>query len=163
MIRGWLVGDAELVAKLERTAPAMGQALEKSVQRLALQLLRHVKEDKLSDQVLHVRTGRLRRLINQRVAVEGGKVTGIVGTNVAYGARHEFGFQGTETVRAHLRRIKQAWGRPIAEREVAVRAHARNVNYPARSFLRSALADMRGQIEAGMKKALDEAARKGSA
>lgn len=163
MIRGWLVGDAELVAKLERTAPAMGQALEKSVQRLALQLLRHVKEDKLSGQVLRVRSGRLRRSANQRVEVAGAKVTGIVGTNVEYGRMHEYGFQGTETVRAHLRRIKQAWGRPIAEREVSVRSFSRKVNYPAKSFLRSALADMRPQIEAEMKKALDSAARKGTA
>lgn len=162
MISGWLIGDAELVAKLTRTAPAIQNALEGSVRRLALMLLRHVKEDKLSDQVLRVRTGRLRRSITQAVQVIGPKVTGIVGTNVAYAARQEYGFKGQENVRSHLRTIKKAWGRPIAERSVMVRPFTRNVNYPAHSFLRSALADMRQQINADMDKALNQAVRTGS-
>lgn len=162
MISGWLIGDFELVSKLTRTAPAIQNALEGSVRRLVLMLLRHVKEDKLSDQVLRVRTGRLRRSITQAVQVIGSKVTGIVGTNVAYAARQEYGFKGQENVRAHLRNIKKAWGRPIAERAVMVQPFTRNVNYPARSFLCSALADMRLQINADMESALNKAVRTGS-
>lgn len=163
MITGWLVGDAELVAKMEGRADAMQAGLEKSVQRLSLQLLTTVKL-KLSDDVLHVRTGRLRRSVNQRVSVEQTSVTGIVGTNVEYARRLEYGFKGTESVRESLRRITQAFGKPLkAPMTIKVRAHTRKVDYPAHSFLRSALAEMRPQIERDMAAALIQAAKEGQA
>ncbi|MFX6778543.1 hypothetical protein ABTH52_20150, partial [Acinetobacter baumannii] len=69
-------------------------------------------------------------------------VIGIVSTNVKYGRIHEYGFSGTVAVRESLRQVNKAFGRPIQTREVAVRAHSRRVNLPARSFLRSALHDL---------------------
>ena len=60
MITGWILGDANLIAKLNYMPGGMQTALRKTVQRLALQLL-SVTKKKLSDDVLHVRTGRLRR------------------------------------------------------------------------------------------------------
>ncbi|QDD62650.1 HK97 gp10 family phage protein (plasmid) [Herbaspirillum seropedicae] len=163
MINGWLVGDASLIAKMEGRADAMQAGLEKSVQRLALQLLTTVKQ-KLSDDVLRVRTGRLRRSINQRVTVEQTSVTGIVGTNVEYARRLEFGFKGTENVRESLRHITQAFGKPLkAPMTIKVRAHTRKVDFPPHSFLRSALAEMRPQIERDMAAALVKAAREGTA
>ncbi len=162
MISGWLVGDAELVAKMEGKADAMQAGLEKSVQRLTLQLLTTVKE-KLSDDVLHVRTGRLRRSINRRVDVDQTSVTGIVGTNVEYAKKLEYGFKGTESVRESLRKITQAFGKQLKEpKTIKVRAHTRKVDLPAHSFLRSSLTEMRPKIETDMKAALVKAAQEGT-
>ena len=52
-------------------------------------------------------TGRLRRSLAEEVQVVPGRgVVGRVGTTVPYGAFHEFGFSGTEHVRAHRRVLK---------------------------------------------------------
>ena len=161
MISGWIVGDADLVARMDNVPDAMQAGLEKSVQRMSLKLLVLVKT-KLSDDVLQVRTGRLRRSINQRVDVAQTSVTGIVGTNVEYARRLEYGFKGTETVRESLRRITQAFGKPLKEpMTIKVRAHSRKVDLPAKSFLRSALTEMRSEIEQDMTAALVKAAQGG--
>lgn len=161
MIKAWLIGDKEMVAKFDRFSGTVRADIEHGVARLAIALAAKVKGQKLSDQVLHVRTGRLRRSITYRVESGQTQIFGVVGTNVAYAARHEFGFHGTESVKAHLRTIKQAFGKrlksPLA---VQVRAHSRAVNYPARSFLRSALAEMQGDIRQGLQEALNASASK---
>ena len=156
MITGWILGDANLIAKLNYMPGGMQAALRKTVRRLALQLL-SASKNKLSDDVLHVRTGRLRRSVNQRVEKDGHAVTGVVGSNVVYAKRQEYGFTGTESVRAHLRMVTKVFGKSVMPHQVSVRTFTRNINYPAHSFLRSALEEMRPQIEAEMAKALSEA------
>jgi len=156
MITGWILGDANLVAKLNYMPGGMQTALRKTVQRLALQLL-SVTKKKLSDDVLHVRTGRLRRSINQRVEEEGHSVTGVVGSNVVYAKRQEYGFTGNESVKAHLRNITKVFGKSVTPHQISVKSFSRKVNYPAHSFLRTALEEMRPQIEAEMSKAMGEA------
>lgn len=131
---------------LDSMSSKLHERLVRVVERLSIELQAHVKQNKLSGQVLKNRTGTLRRSINRRVTVTPTSVQASVGTNVKYAKVHEYGFKGTVQVREHLRMIKQAWGRPIEEREVSVRAHARKVDLPARSFLRSALRDKRAQI-----------------
>jgi len=91
-----------------------------------------------------VRTGRLRASLNYRkrpeaVELGAGGLSVVVGTDVEYAPRVEMGFSGTETVKAHNRTIRQAWGRSIAPREVAVGSFERNVNQPAYPFLRPAV------------------------
>ena len=139
MIHAELIGDKHLGDRLEQAREAMDGAMRKATVRGALKLLRHIKADKLSGQVLNVRSGRLRRSINQRVEEKsGGVFDGIVGTNVEYAARFEYGFSGSESVRAHIRKGKNG--------PVNVRAFTRNVNVPERSFMRSALNDMADDI-----------------
>lgn len=62
-----------------------------------------------------------------------------VGTNVDYAAAHNFGVdeQITQQVREHVRRITQAFGKPIALQEVTVKPHSRKVHMklPARPFM----------------------------
>ncbi|MCW3835973.1 phage virion morphogenesis protein [Sphingomonas canadensis] len=59
-----------------------------------------------------------------------------VGSNLPYAARHQNGFNGTEQVRSHRRRITQAFGRALAEPiEVVVGAFSRKANTPARPYL----------------------------
>lgn len=152
MIRGELVGDQAIVFKLNGFAPAFLTNIEKTIQRLSIKLSRDVKANKLSGQVLKVKTGTLRRSIDWNVSNDGGKVVGKVSTNLKYGRAHEFGFQGEESVRAHIRTITQAFGKQIPATEVNVSEHSRRVNLPARSFLRSALADMlsRGELQSAI-------------
>lgn len=155
MIRGMIVGDRETIAKLGKAKERARDAVRKSVVRLTLELLRKVKAEKLSGQVLNVQTGRLRRSITQRVTEQGSTITGIVGTNVEYARTHELGFKGPVSVKAHLREIKKAWGKPLkAAKKIQVKPHTRQVELPARSFLRSALADMEPKIRDELRETL---------
>lgn len=129
----------------------MQAALLRVMNRLSIEVQRGVK-DKLTGPVLHVRTGTLRRSINRRVEQIGGGVTATIGTNVKYAGVHEFGFQGTVDVREHVRRMKSGTN-------VAVRAHARQVDMPERSFLRSTVTDMAPHIKAEIRKAVLAAVR----
>jgi phage virion morphogenesis protein len=69
-----------------------------------------------------------------------------VGTNVIYGARHQYGFSGTERVASHKRTMRQVFGMRLASPiEVTVGAFDRKVNTPARPFLGMS-ADARADI-----------------
>lgn len=160
-IRGDIKGDREIIADLRRFDEAARGEIVKGVGRIALRLMTRVKGQKLSGQVLNVRTGRLRRSITQRVESSADQISGIVGTNVEYAAIQEFGFKGPVSVKQHLRQIKQVFGRDLkAPVFASVGAHARNVDLPARSFLRTALADLNnsGVIETEISTAIARAA-----
>lgn len=151
MIRGYVFGASQTVARFGRLNAAARNAIRASIPRLTLKLLARVKSSKLSGQVLNVKTGRLRRSITQRVVSTPTSVSGIVGTNVRYARVHEFG--GAVTIKAHLRMQRLAWGRKMRQpHQVNVRAHV--VNYPERSFLRSALREMTPEIRAELRNAL---------
>jgi phage virion morphogenesis protein len=76
--------------------------------------------------------GHLRDSITYRAQAEGVEV----GTNRVYAAIHQFGFNGTQSVPAHERRILQAFGKPLDKpRTVQVKAHSRRMNLVARPFL----------------------------
>lgn len=150
---------ADATRSLREYAKRIEREAKTSVGRLTLRLLTKVKQDKLSGQVLNVRSGRLRRSINQRVVVSAGRVEGTVGTNVEYAAGHEYGFKGQVSVKAHMRMIKQAFGKSITPRLVQVRAHPREMDLPERSFLRSALRDMQPEIMAELQASVGRAAR----
>jgi len=117
----------------------------------AIRLEGVVKADKLSGQVLKNRTGRLRSSIHHQMAEIGSdSVTAGVYANMseaAYARFWEYGFVGTEQVREHLSTMTQAFGRLLeTPREVLVKAHARKVDQPARSFLGSTLEENRQEI-----------------
>lgn len=156
MIRFEVLGDNELTAALRRMTPALRRELQASIGRLALRLQTVVKGGKLSGQVLNVRTGRLRRSVDQRTTATDQVVEGRVFTNVEYARGHEYGHRGRVGVRGHLRLVKQAFGKRIKQpRHVFVRPHAKQVNLPERSFLRSTLRDMQGLIESEVSQAVD--------
>lgn len=139
MISVQIIGTEKVVGKMKRLTDTARIRLLTEVNAIAAKLVRGVKESKLTGQVLHVRTGRLRRSIHQTVRSSNTEVTGIVGTNVVYAHAHEYGFEGDESVRGHLRRAKSG-------KKFPVRPFTRHVNLPARSFLRSALQDMKAEI-----------------
>ena len=160
MLKMEFIGSDVLAAVLRTYGDKVQTAIVQSVGRSALRLQREVMQNRLSGQVLNVRTGNLRRSIHQQVTNTGGAVIGEVNTNVRYGKAHEYGFAGTVNVKASLRQVRQAFGRPLkSPRYVQVRAHSRNVRLPERSFLRSALRDMKPMIETDLQKSIEGALR----
>jgi phage gpG-like protein len=157
MIKTRIVGTEATVENIRQIAPKVGTALDQKIAELTISLLTKVKAEKLRGQVLKVRDGRLWRSINQRVTGKGtNAVTGTVGTNVVYAGVHEYGFNGVVSVKEHLRMQKMAWGKSIFPKQVTVRAHQMHMNMPERSFLRSALAEMRPEILEQIKQAVDQ-------
>lgn len=149
-------GDAT-VRYLRTVSPVIQSEIDRTMRELAVKLTAKVKAEKLSGQVLRNRTGRLRRSINFRMAGEGSAhVVATVGTNLEYGRIHELG--GAVTIKEHLRMVRQAWGRPIAPRQVLVRTHT--AHFPERSFLRSALAELEPVIRAELAAAVNRGAVK---
>jgi len=146
IVTGTVTGDKEVGIRLRNAPNQVRMSLRQAVTEQTIRLQRDIVTQKLQGQVLRVRTGTLQRSIDQVTTESGDTVTGMAWTNVKYAARHEFGFTGTESVKAHMRKIKQAFGRPIAEKEIAVKAFSRNIKYPARSFMRSALHDAEQRI-----------------
>jgi phage gpG-like protein len=159
MISFTVQGDAAVVRMLQAKVPALNAAVRSSVTRATFALVAYVKANKLSGQVLKNRTGTLRRKINGRVSETSNSITGQVGVKLAYAAAHEYGFDGNENVRAHLRTIKQAFGREIAPVTFQVQAYTRHVHLPERSFLRSSLSEMTPAIQTMIREAVVGAAR----
>jgi len=156
MLKMEFIGGDVLVALLRAYGDKVQTAVVKSVARSALKLQSEVMDNRLSGQVLNIRTGNLHRSIHQQVTSSGGLVVGEVNTNVRYGVAHEYGFAGTVNVKDSMRQIRQAFGRPLkSPRYVQIRAHSRNVKLPERSFLRSALRDMKPEIEADLQKSIE--------
>jgi phage gpG-like protein len=145
--------DQRVIRYMRTRGPRIIAAAKRRMQQVTIAMQRTVKEEKLSGQVLRNRTGTLRRSINQRVMVEDAIVRGIVGVDVTapYGKTHEYGFHGRVMVRAHLRKAKETF--------TVVRAHERNVNLPARPFMRPTLFEYRERILAAMGEAVKEGIR----
>lgn len=157
MITGTVTGDKEVSRRLRALPDGIRSRVVDSIGRLTLRLQRKVMQEKLTGQVLKVRTGTLRRSIDQRLLTDSNAVTGVVSTNVKYGKAHEYGSSGPVTVKEHLRLVKQAFGKTLKYPVWAtVKAHSMNQNLPERSFLRSALADMRPDIMAELDRAIAE-------
>jgi phage gpG-like protein len=156
-----VIDGSKAVERVRAITPNVRTALEVKVSALAVRLQRKIRADKLYGQVLKYRSGNLNTHIEQAVQSSNGSVVGIVSTAVKYAAVHEYGFHGTVNVREHLRTIKEAFGKSLREPVTyTVSAHSRMMNMPERSFMRSALADMRDEITEGIRDAVAEGASK---
>jgi phage gpG-like protein len=184
MVIAELLGGPQVLNHLTSLPEEAQRVLKSEVRSLAVELAGYVKESKLTGEVLHVRTGRLRRSITFRVDEQGSQITGIVGTNVEYAAAHEFGVDMFKmvTVREYLRKCKSRnryaitrgraftaedgskghmLKRVVSAEGVAV-VHSFNRNQhivlPEKSFLRSALKDLgpeiREDLEAAVRRAV---------
>jgi hypothetical protein len=147
VITATLVGDAAAVARLRAISDDANSGLARAIAKLGIELQRNVQHDKLSGQPLKLRSGSLRSSIELRMEQSGSTVSATVSSDLQYARAQEHGYIGTVLVRTSLRRVKEAFGRPIAEKAISVRAHGRRMNLPERSFLRSALGDMTSDIQ----------------
>jgi hypothetical protein len=157
VISARVIGDGQALERLRALPEAAKSRLLRAITQLGIELQSDVQQDKLSGQVLRSRTGSLRSSIGLRVDQSDGAFTASVFTDSRYAGVQEYGFAGTVSVRASLRRVREAFGRPMSEKTVSVRAYDRRMNLPERSFLRSALKDMTPAIRDGMAAALADA------
>ena len=153
-----VVGEEAVLARLDALPPKLRAALYRKLSYLTLYLEGYIKTQKLSGQVLNVVTGRLRRSIYSRVTQSDTEVIGSVSSSgdVKYAAIHEFGFDGEETVRAHTREIKTAFGKAISPKRVEVKSFSRHVHMPERSFMRSSFTDLKDMLTKGIQDAVRE-------
>lgn len=158
MIEGGVYGGTEVVARFDAFPDRLRASLRRAITKLSIRLTNRIKS-KLDGEVLKRRTGLLRRSINQTTIESGDKISGVSSTAISYARAHEYGFDGTVNVRAHLRTIKQAFGRSITPVTFEVRAHPAHMKLPERSFLRSALREMErsGEITNALAAAANEA------
>ena len=146
-------GEAELIERFAAMPGAIRAALAKKLGELAQRLEGKIKDDKLGGEVLEPRSGALRDSIS--VTLANGSVE-IFSRGVKYAAAQEYGFNGAETVAAHSRLIKEAFGKAISPKTIFVRSFSRQMNLPARSFMRSALDEMQDEIRTALTEAVEE-------
>ncbi len=144
MITATLENADGVAAWLAGLGPKAAAASEDAAGRL-LARLTDIADRKLSGEILNARSGKLRASLRATLAVDAG-IAATVTADTPYAAFQEYCFDGVEGVREFFRRQVQAFGRPIAPVTVAVRAHDRQVRYPAHSYLRSALAELEPEI-----------------
>ena len=159
MLNVTVVGENELIARFEAMPDRLHAALLKKVSTLTLKLEAKIKQ-KLSGDVLKVRTGKLRRSIHSRVDATSTSVTGLAASSgdVKYAGLHEFGGK----TKAHI--IEPQNAKALAFQMSGKQVIVKRVNHPgsvipARSFMRSSLKDMRDEIVEGMNEAAAEATR----
>lgn len=167
MVIGQILGAGKVVSLLGVKGKEAAAVLKLEVGQLAGQLSRHVKADKLTGQVLHVQTGRLRRSITYKVETEPGSIWGLVGTNVVYARAHEFGVDKFKVVTVHeyLRRTvssgvgtwRKKHGMSVPMATVHSFQRHQHIKLPERSFLRTALADMAPEIRVQMEQSIRKA------
>lgn len=168
-IKAYVTGLKETQAALAAIEPGVRHSVQRTILKLAIDLQRKVVKEKLSGNPLHRRTGDLSRSVYATTTDDG--LTGIVGANTPYAAYQEYGFKGRVDVRAHMRRTqvqmmqakynkkgeetRASKARRMGTGTISVRARqvdadkksgGRNIDYPAHSYLRSALDEMRGTI-----------------
>jgi len=155
MIRATIVGAEQVVTHLNEVHPRVFGLVRQAVEAEAINLMRYVKESKLTGQVLKTQTGTLRRSINYALTIADQGMTAVVGTNLVYAAIHEYG----GVTRAHVITARnkkalafQAGGQTIVRRSVQ---HPGS-KMPERSFLRASLSDNEARIKAAIEGAVTQ-------
>lgn len=157
MINLNLRGQDRLLAWLLERQKRIDKALAKTMGELTGKLAERVRE-KLSGQVLNIRSRKLLNSIETTTESRASFFRGQVGSRLAYAAAHELGFDGVVTVREHLRMQVKAFGKTIKNpHPVSVRAHPMHMKLPERSFLRNALHEMSPQILSEIEACIKEA------
>ncbi len=152
-----LSGDDALDARFDAFAGALGDALAAKAETLALALAESVKLDKLSGQVLAVRSGALRDSIAAEVAADGDAIVATVGSvgELKYAAIQEY---GGKTGAHEILPIKAKALAFIAggAMRFATRVEHPGSTIPARSYLRATLDEESDAIVAALAATPDE-------
>jgi phage gpG-like protein len=166
MITGKIIGTESVIARLEGKAQTIRAALYRYCQEFGQSTASYIQTDKLQGQVLNHRKGHLSDSIQSDTQDTGDAIVTTIsagGAACKYAAIHEFGFDGTETVRAHLRRSREQLSVNARQRvskfkgEIQVREFTRHMHMPERSYLRSTLEEKREAFRAGVKETMQEA------
>lgn len=150
MITWKVTGEQQVITTLRDITPSVKSKLVNCMNRIAIDLQGQVVKNKLSGQLLNRRTGTLASSIQPKVVVTTAGVTGIVGSRVnesmplKYAHIHEYGFNGTVTVKQHLRMMTTAFGRPVKEpRQITISPHTAVRNVREKRYLRGTLEENR--------------------
>jgi phage gpG-like protein len=146
-------GDRELVARFAAMPKAIRAALALKFAALAQRLEDKIRTEKLDGQVLRARSGRLRDSVSSSLDDSGAS---LFTSGVKYAAAQEFGVSGEESVAAHSRTIKQAFGRAITPKTILIEAFSRQMRLPERSYMRSSLDEMSAEIAQALREAVEE-------
>jgi phage gpG-like protein len=156
MITGRVSGDSAMLLQIKSRGIVIRDALRTAVHEQGIRVLALVKL-KVSGTVLKNRTGTLRRKLNVLFREGPNEILASIGLKLAYAAAHEYGFDGTVSVKEHLRRVTMVYGRPLAEPVMAtVRAHEAHMQLPERSYLRSTLREETPSIRAALATAMQQ-------
>lgn len=160
MFKAILIGDPKRIGDTLRSLfPEIKSAEEKRMASIVFGLSNKIKFEKLSGQVLKNKTGTLRRSITPTVKTEGSSITGEVATNIEYAAIHEYG--GRTKPHDIFPRKGRALAFMMGGKKVVVKSvHHPGSVFPERSFMRTALNEMRPEIRAAFQDAIDEVAAK---
>lgn len=147
MIRAAIVGDPNKVPQyILKKFPEIQGACRVSMARIVLKLTSKIKGEKLSGQVLKNKTGTLRRSISPSVSpVSSTSVIGKVGTNIEYASIHEYGGKTPPHVILPKRGKALAFNWKGKDMVLAKVNHPGS-QMPERSFMRTALEEMRPEI-----------------
>ncbi len=104
-----ITGLDAMIAVLAKAPGLMEKVVVAKMRDAMIQLERHVKQNKLTGQVLHVRTGNLRNSIHPNVESNGKTVVGTARTDVKYGVFWEFG----GIVPQHNRLVTKVFGHEL--------------------------------------------------
>ncbi|MCL4504113.1 MAG: HK97 gp10 family phage protein [Deltaproteobacteria bacterium] len=159
MIRAQVIGAEAVIQRLNEVPPRVLGFVRQAVEAEAINLVRDVKENKLTGQVLKTQTGRLRRSINYALSIEDQGLTATVGTNLVYAGIHEYGSQ----TRAHVIQARNA--KALAFQVGGQTIIRKSVNHPGskmpeRSFLRSSLRENEARIKANIAAAVSRGIQK---
>jgi phage gpG-like protein len=167
MISGYIIGDREVIARLQKMPQAVSDAVAKTVDELGISLQRKVVKDYLSGpRPTHLGrvTGRLASSIargggdsGSRFERSGDTSTSYVGTNVPYGKLWELGF--TKKVGAGARGGPRTITSPTALARYFAQHPPGMKQVGARPFLSPALADMKATIIRELQIAVTQAAQ----
>lgn len=140
---------------LADSASRIHAALLKKATAYAFLLESHIKADKLSGQVLNVRSGNLRRSIFSGVEDNGDtiQIWAKQSSDVKYGAIHEFGgkIAAHDILPVKAKALHFVMG---GKKVFAKIVHHPGSVMPERSYMRPALEDMKDDIIAGLKDAV---------
>ena len=142
MISADIKGDEQVAIRLENLPSNIRAQLKKAMNDAMIDLRGYVAANKLSGQLLKVRTNNLRSSITQRITDDPTSVVGIVGTNVKYAAIHEYGGQ-----------IKTRLGTGKGKPKVGGKAY---ITMPEKRFLRGSLVDKTNSIKERLAIAVSE-------
>jgi phage gpG-like protein len=139
-------GADAVAAKLALAPDKIKAAVRRAVEASAAGVMAGAKA-KVSDDILHVKTGRLRRSIHYSMGGTDETPSAVIGTNVEYAAIHEFGGQTRAHVIEALNAKVLAFKGPSGDMVFAKRVHHPGSHMPERSFLRSTLGEQAQSIK----------------
>lgn len=159
MLKIEIVGREAINAKLTLLPDNIHRSLVRKINALVQMLATRVRQ-KLSGEVLHVRSGDLRGSIHTKVTETTTSVKGTVYSagDVKYARIHEYG--GTIPAHDIVPNKKKALAFIVDGKQIfARRVHIPEINMPERSYLRSSLEELRPVIIAGLREATKEGVR----